>query len=328
MKADARWADQGIAFWAHVRAIGEALHYGRRDAILTHSIPQMVAALKKMGRPTEALWSNGAATELASGLKAYFDFRSEQLNGQVRADLMVAAEAEIAFTDLIGSTGATVYKENDTSVDYLVSGRVVRVPMNKQKGDKRKPSYLTGLVNLTVAQALQGGSFDPDPRALTSIDHDGSLYAVLSRRMDGCFPTVTNPVAMWEIKEYYYTTTFGSKISDAVYIASLDGYERNELEHATGIHINHVLMVDAYDTWWGKGKSYLCRLIDVLHMGHMDEILFGREVVRRLPELVAEWSAKPPAEPTVGPKVVLRADTLFTSDVQVEVSSSESRSDS
>ena len=36
---------------------------------------------------------------------------------------------------------------------------------------------------------------------------------------------------------YYYTTTFGSKISDAVYIASLDGYERDEIFNNTARRI-------------------------------------------------------------------------------------------
>lgn len=145
------------------------------------------------------------------------------------------------------------------------------------------------MVNLLVAHGLDGRPCDYDPQKIPVVDHDGALYAALSRRMDGSYPSTTNPLAMWEIKEYYYTTTFGSKISDAVYITSLDGYERIELERATGINIEHFVVVDAYDTWWGKGKSYLCRMIDLLNMGHVDEVLFGREVRSRLPEMVAEW---------------------------------------
>lgn len=299
MRADFRWSDQGIGFWAYVRAIGEALGYSRRgqDRVASYTVLEMMRALEGMDRPTKALWVNGAPTEFGLALKEYFDFRADLLNGQVKQDLMVADEAEEAFSEVADTIGASVYQDNGSSIDFLVHGRPVRVPMNKQKGDKRRPSYLTGLVNLIVADWLDGEDFDSDPRKLTSIDHDGSLYAVLSRRMDGCYPSVTDPVAMWEIKEYYYTTTFGSKISDAVYITSLDGYERREIEDVTGIHIDHVVMVDAYDTWWRMGRSYLCRMIDALHMGHMDEILFGREVVRRLPELVQEWKLTARPEP-------------------------------
>ncbi len=44
-------------------------------------------------------------------------------------------------------------------------------------------------------------------------------------------------------------------------------------------------------TWWNMGKPYLCRIIDMLHMGYVDEVLFGREVVKELPRIVKEWSA-------------------------------------
>jgi hypothetical protein len=35
----------------------------------------------------------------------------------------------------------------------------------------------------------------------------------------------------------------------------------------------------------------LCRLIDMLHMGYVDEIMFGREILTRLPQLAYEWKA-------------------------------------
>jgi hypothetical protein len=38
-------------------------------------------------------------------------------------------------------------------------------------------------------------------------------------------PGTVNPIAIWEIKEYYYTTTFGSRVADGVYETLLDGME-------------------------------------------------------------------------------------------------------
>jgi hypothetical protein len=32
-------------------------------------------------------------------------------------------------------------------------------------------------------------------------------------------------------------------------------------------------------------------MIDMLHMGYVDEIVFGREVIERLPVLAKEWKA-------------------------------------
>jgi hypothetical protein len=48
-------------------------------------------------------------------------------------------------------------------------------------------------------------------------------------------------------------------------------------------------MVDDHDTWWDCGRSYLCRILDMLHMGYVDEVLFGSEVVERLPAIAKEW---------------------------------------
>lgn len=61
------------------------------------------------------------------------------------------------------------------------------------------------------------------------------------------------------------------------------------MEATTQRKIQHLLVVDDYFTWWECGRSYLCRLIDMLHMGYLDEVIFGREVVTRLPAVVAGW---------------------------------------
>jgi hypothetical protein len=63
-----------------------------------------------------------------------------------------------------------------------------------------------------------------------------------------------------------------------------------ELREHEGVDIKHYLIVDAHDTWWKQGKSYLCRIIDMLHMDYIDEVLFGREVVERLPGIIKGWA--------------------------------------
>jgi hypothetical protein len=124
---------------------------------------------------------------------------------------------------------------------------------------------------------------------LTIVTKDGLPLRTLARRVDGAFPSSVNPIAIWEIKEYYYTTTFGSRVADGIYESLLDGLELEELRDHEGLDIKHYLIVDAHDTWWKQGKSYLCRIVDMLHMGYIDEVLFGYEVVERLPNLVREW---------------------------------------
>ena len=65
--------------------------------------------------------------------------------------------------------------------------------------------------------------------------------------------------------------------------------ELEELRQNEGIHVKHYLILDDRFTWWDCGRSYLCRVIDMLHMGYVDEVLFGRETLKRLPELVKSW---------------------------------------
>ena len=86
-----------------------------------------------------------------------------------------------------------------------------------------------------------------------------------------------------------HLTTFGSRVADGVYETLLDGMELEELREHEGIDIKHYLMLDAHYTWWDCGRSYLCRVLDMLHMGYVDEVLFGLEVIERLPSLVKEW---------------------------------------
>lgn len=68
--------------------------------------------------------------------------------------------------------------------------------------------------------------------------------------------------------------------------------EIEELAYSERVHVLHYLMIDAHYTWWECGKSYLCRIIDMLHMEYVDEVLVGREVLARLPTLVAQWIVK------------------------------------
>lgn len=133
---------------------------------------------------------------------------------------------------------------------------------------------------------------DYDPKELTAVTLKKFPVRTLSRRVDGAFPTVINPIAIWEIKEYYYTTTFGSRVADGVYETLLDGLELREVRENLNVEVELFLIVDDYYTWWTLGRSYLCRIIDMLHMGILTEALFGKEVIDRLPQIVKGWASK------------------------------------
>jgi len=161
--------------------------------------------------------------------------------------------------------------------------------MNKQKGDKAHPAYMVGIINMLTEQNLRGRSFADDPRGLAVVTKDGRPLRTFSRLMDGAYPSIVDPYSVWEIKEYYGTTTFGSRVADGVYETMLDGHEFDELRLLEKRKVYHYLIVDDRFTWWDCGRSYLCRIVDMLHQGLVDEALFGREVFTRWPAIVREW---------------------------------------
>ena len=149
---------------------------------------------------------------------------------------------------------------------------------------------LIGIKNMLVEANKGSFTCDYDPRELTAITENNFPVRTLSRRVDGAFPSIIDPKAIWEIKEYYYTKTFGSRVADGVYETQLDGWELWETKTNLGREVKHYLIVDDYFTWWSCGRSYLCRLIDSMHMGLVTEVIFGKEVLERIPAIVQEWT--------------------------------------
>jgi len=275
MRPDPRFLNQPRSFWAHVRTIGQAVGYtvrGERQ-IKVPSFTDIAAAFSGLGLQHHHLIDGtGTPTALGQTLRDYFEYRAECLNQYVEPRLMDVARARGVFEELREKLNPQC-----------------TLPLNKQKGEKKAPAYFTGLVNMLIEAGIAGLPCNYDPRQLTTVTLNGVPLRTLARRVDGAFPDTVNPIAVWEIKEYYYTTTFGSRVADGVYETLLDGMELMDLKEHEGIEIQHYLMVDSHYTWWECGKSYLCRIMDMLHMGYVDEVLFGYEVVERLPAIVQEW---------------------------------------
>jgi len=275
MIPDPRFLNQPGSFWANVRTIGQAVGYTVRgeSQIKVPTYEEIIRAYSRLKlRHDHIVDGAGRPTVMGKALHDYFAFRADRLNTFVEPRLMDVDRAREVFESF--------RKELKPRAP---------LPMNKQKGEKKAPAYLTGLVNMLVEANAGGLSCDFDPRELTTVTRDGAPIRTLARRVDGAFPSAVNPIAVWEIKEYYYTTTFGSRVADGVYETLLDGMELEELWEHDHVKVLHYLIVDAYYTWWNCGKSYLCRILDMLHMGFVDEVLFGYEVVERLPTLVQQW---------------------------------------
>jgi hypothetical protein len=274
------FVNQPKAFWANVRSISQQVGYTERSRkeddggrIKVPSFFEIAQSLQAIGLTADHLVSaRREPTELGSAVHSYFQYRAKVLDEFVEPRLLSKDSAKDLFTKLRDELKPRC-----------------PIPMNKQKGDKRAESYFTGIINMLIEAHSAGVPCDYDPRELTTVTLNNVPLRTLARRVDGAFPSPVNPIAVWEIKEYYYTTTFGSRVADGVYETLLDGMELEELREHENIDVKHYLMVDDHYTWWECGRSYLCRIIDMLHMGYVDEALFGREVVERLPSIVPTW---------------------------------------
>ncbi|MGA3135362.1 MAG: hypothetical protein ABSC88_05135 [Terracidiphilus sp.] len=275
MKADPRFVRQPREFWAHVRTISQEVGYTdrRTGAIRIPTLDEVREQFQPLGLDVDHIAdAAGEVTPFGQLLFAYFNHRANILNDTVQGQLMDKAAAQAEFKRL-----------------KVRLKPKCPLPMNKQKGNKKNYAFMTGIVNMLFEANIGDAPCDFDPRSLTTMTKNAMPQRTLARRVDGAFPSVINPVGIWEIKEYYYTTTFGSRVADGVYETLLDGMELEELEAATGRKVHHLLILDDRFTWWQCGRSYLCRMVDLLHMGFVDEVIFGREVLTRLPDVAREW---------------------------------------
>jgi hypothetical protein len=234
MIANPEFQNQPKMFWAYVRTLSQQLGYTMRTKKVNTSaepevaagkkikiptVPEIVAGLTTLGLDPTKLVKQGtdSPTDLGYELLKYFAYRAQVLNDNVQFQLMNAEAARELYEKLL------------TQVRHPSP-----VPMNKQTGEKAKPSYFTAIINMLIADGIDGAECNYSPMALTTVTLDGAALRTLSRRVDGAFPRVVNPVAVWEIKEYYYTTTFGSRIADGVYETLVDGMELEELRESEG----------------------------------------------------------------------------------------------
>jgi len=262
-------------FWANVKYISQRLGYTDRKTkqIKVYPLKKIIALYKKSGfQINKIAYADDKPTEFGQLLLDYFEYRAEALNNYVYENLMDIDEAKELFEKL-----------------YAEHGPKCEIPMNKQSGDKSAPNYYTGIINILLEANIGNYDISYSARELTAFTLKKVPYRSLSRRVDGSFPSVLNPIALWEVKEYYYTKTFGSRVADGVYETQLDGLELEEVRTTLDRPIYHYLMVDSKFTWWVKGRSYLCRIFDLMHMGLVTEAIFGKEVVDRIPIITKQW---------------------------------------
>ena len=271
-------------FWAFIKFVGDKLKYTAKK---TKANPDPTVKIFTYEELHDLIvkYDINVSDDILYAAVHYIRLRADALNSFVRTALMNGEEARKLYLQF--------------SDQYANEELESKIPHNLQTGDKKQTAYFTALINLLTELHIKYNTeiwpymkpgFDCDPHNLMFVfdKNNDALLGAASRRFDGAYPSTMHPKIVWEIKEYYYTTTFGSRVADGVYETELDGFELKEIYDRTGIKIFHVLFVDAYDTWWGKGRSYLCRIIDILNAGLVDEVIFGREIMTRWPELLKE----------------------------------------
>lgn len=274
MQAFNTFKDMDASFWALVRFVSENLGYTERGEGLVKKYPinTIRALCKERGI--------NASEEVIVSVAQYSKMRADLLNTFAERMLMDAQTACKEF--------------QRWEMLHRAENYYCKLPLNKQKGEMKQIAFFTAIINIIAEKTIReitGNShspgFDDDPRSLAYIwDDKGRIIGASSRRFDGAYPSIESPKLVWEIKEYYYATTFGSRVADGVYETQLDGFEFKELYERTGKKVYHVLFIDAYRTWWVQGKSYLCRLVDAMNSGVVDEVIVGREVLTRWPDLL------------------------------------------
>lgn len=282
MKPNELFLAQDPTFWSNVKLINQRIGYtvrGKNKVDGHHgfrvpSVKDIKNVYISEGLDFNKLVVGNSFTDFGQLIHDYMEWRGDVLFNHFEPNLMNQAEAKDLFYEMKGNLNPSC-----------------PLPMNKQSGLKSDHAYLTGLVNMLIERYIGTCPCNYNPGELTAFTQNGIPARTLSRRVDGAFPAVINPTAVWEIKEYYYTTTFGSRIADGVYETQLDGMELLEARKNLGIDVKHYLIIDAHFTWWGMGRSYLCRIIDTMHMGLLSEVIVGKEVLSRIPELAQEWAS-------------------------------------
>lgn len=259
-------------FWAYIRLVSQQAGYQPRGEkiVKTYDESDLQNSVKSTGINGEPLFGDFATdglTDMGKDVLEYLNYRSKQV--KVALDnIQTREEAEQVFEE---------YKK-----DY----KLKHVQYNRQGNNE--PLVFANTVNL-VLEKEYGGEFDPNPYELpTVLDDEKNLQLTFAKRLDGSVPNNRNPIALWEVKEFYNSSTFGSRVADAIYEIMLLSQEAQSIENQVGREIEMYLLTDGEQAW-SKGISYICRIIDILNMGYIDAAIFGKEVVEDWPKIVRDW---------------------------------------
>lgn len=208
--------------------------------------------------------------DVAARIDSYLD------HAEVDADSALAAlrtedEALLACTSL----GVLVGKTRTQSKDHHQSAKALVAEVS---------AYAQ------AAAAKRGVPVETNPQRRAVWANDRGFH-VTARNLDGALPGLYDPIAVWEIKEYWGTTAGGSKMSDAVYECQLVGRELREFCERSGASVAHVVFLDGRSQWQSR-RSDLVRFVDLFHQGLIDHLIVGAQTQVEWPALLESLLAK------------------------------------
>lgn len=265
-----RWDDP---FWHVVRMVVDQMS-ARRLTALTEA--QIIPNLKSVG------------TEACQGLVRYLSTRQDMIP-RVAEYTQFRAEAAQRLWEATRT-------EDEAIADFAALSDAVVATYGTQSADhhQSKKVMVQTIEVLTHKVCLDRGigEVNVNPQKRASIISDGYIW-VSPRRLDGALPSLLNPLALWEIKEYWGGSQGtggrdgGSKMSDAIYECQLVGEELRTFEDVHGQHVYHYAILDG--RWqWKSRMSDMRRAVDLLCSGLLDELLVGKEVITEWPRIVSD----------------------------------------
>lgn len=184
------------------------------------------------------------------------------------------------FRSTLWDTGNRLLRTEDQATAYCRK-KFNEVPKTAQTKNQEHHQSSKAMVLTTTRLAESvctelGVTIDPSPQRRCVWVANEQLH-VTARNLDGAIPGLVDPFLVWEIKEYWGTTSGGSKMSDAVYECALVGRELRDFEKRSKLHVEHAVLLDGKAQWTAR-KSDLLRFYDLYCQGLIDIIIVGREV--------------------------------------------------
>ena len=206
---------------------------------------------------------DGEVSALGQELIRYFCRRAQQVSS-----LLDDLREEEEGLEEMESLGLIAKKHKPQSPGQSESPRIVQ-------------QTIEAISQRVAAESGMEVNTDPGGRCVMFVnDH----LLVTPRRMDGALPGLFNPVALWEIKEYWGRAG-GSKMSDVVYESELVGWALYRFNKAlpSAAQVHHYVIIDGKGRWKGDSRggrqSDLGRLVDLLNQGLISELLYGKNIL-------------------------------------------------